>query len=95
MLVTYNNWNIIKFTNKNTYKEDFNEIHKVSLDGTSENIIFLVHIGKYGVTTTIYPITMGYYVVNFISDTVKLQGGNNTYGKLFISVRITVKTHTP
>ena len=35
---------------------------------------------------------MVYYVVNFISDTVKLQGGNNTYGKLFISVRIPFKT---
>ena len=38
MLVTFNNCNIIQFTNKITPSEDFDDIHKVVLDGISENI---------------------------------------------------------
>ena len=32
MLVTFNKWNMVKFTNKNTSNEDLDEVHKVVLD---------------------------------------------------------------
>ena len=38
VLFTLNKQKIIQFTNKNTHCEDFNEIHKVVLDGTNENM---------------------------------------------------------
>ena len=35
MLGSLNDWNIIKFKNKNTSSEDFNKVHKVVLGGIS------------------------------------------------------------
>ena len=37
-----NKWNIIKFTNKGTPSEEFYEIHRILLDGISENMASLV-----------------------------------------------------
>ena len=39
MLGSLNNWNIIQFTNKTISSEEFDDIHKVLLDGISGNIL--------------------------------------------------------
>ena len=61
MLGTYNNWNIIKFNNKNTPIEDFNDINKVIIDGVSENMTYMVHTCNCVAINTTYTIKMGYY----------------------------------
>ena len=38
MLGCFKIWNIIKFTNKGRSSEDFNETHKIALDGMSYNM---------------------------------------------------------
>ena len=48
VLGSLNNWNTIKFTNKYTSSEDFDAMHKVVIDGISDNITSLVQLGKYG-----------------------------------------------
>ena len=73
MLVSLNNWNIIKFTNKTTTNEDFYEVHKFLLDGISDNMSALVHNGKYGVINTADPTKMGYYFVKLLSEPYTLQ----------------------
>ena len=50
MLGFLNDWNMIKFTNKGTSSEDFDEIHKILLDGISGNTNSLLQTGKYGAT---------------------------------------------
>ena len=52
MLGSFNNWNIIKFRNKTTPSEQFDEIHKVVIDGISDNMASLIHLGKYGAINT-------------------------------------------
>ena len=83
LLVTYNNGNIIIFTNKTISFEGFVEIHKVLLDKISDNIASLVNTGRYGVISTTYIETMGYYVVKFLSHIVTLHYNNTTYEKVF------------
>ena len=63
VLVSFNNWNIIQFTNKTTPIEDFDAEHKVVLYGISENTASLVQFGKYGDINAEDPTTMGYYVI--------------------------------
>ena len=41
-------------------------VHKVVLDGISENMSALFQNGEYGAMNTAYPITMGYYVVKLL-----------------------------
>ena len=50
MLGSLNKWSIIKFTNKTTSSESFNEVHKLVLYGISENIPSLLQLRKYGAT---------------------------------------------
>ena len=66
-LSSFNNWNMIKFTNIATTNEDFDAVHKVLLDGISDNMSALVQNGKYGTINTEDPTTIGYYVVKFLS----------------------------
>ena len=44
VLVYFNNWNIIQFTNKTTSSEDFDAVHKLVLDHISENMASLVQL---------------------------------------------------
>ena len=46
VLESFNNWNIIKLTNKTTLHEDFEEIYMVVLYGISDNMELLVQAGK-------------------------------------------------
>ena len=43
-------------------------VHKVVLDGISENVASLVQLGKYGAINAADPTTMGYYVIKFLSE---------------------------
>ena len=47
-LGSFNNCTTINFTNKTTWSEDFDEVHKVVIGGISDNIASLVQLGKYG-----------------------------------------------
>ena len=73
VLGTFNNWYIIKFTNKTTLSEEFNDIHKVSLYGISYNTEPLVQYVKYFSINTYNLTTIGYYAVKYISGAFKLQ----------------------
>ena len=42
--VSLNNCDIIHFTNKTTLSDDFDGVHKVVIDGISENIAFLLQL---------------------------------------------------
>ena len=68
VLGSFNNWNIMKFTNKRTSSEDFDDVHKVVLYGTSANMDYLVRTGKYGEINASDPTTLGYYVAKYVSD---------------------------
>ena len=66
MLWSFNNWNIIQFSNKSIAYEDFDEVHKLVLDGISENMSSLAQNEKYGAVNTADPTTPGYYVFKLI-----------------------------
>ena len=80
MLGSLNNWNTIKFTNKYTSSEDFDAMHKVVIDGISENMVSLVQLGKYGATNAADPTKMGYYAIKHLSEPYTLQYNQTTYG---------------
>ena len=42
MLGSFKNWNIIRFTNKTTTNDEFDAVHKLLLDGISDNMYELV-----------------------------------------------------
>ena len=73
--------------------EDFEEIHQVVIEGTSDNISSLVKSGKYSAIKTADTTTNLYYVIQFISEEYTLQ--NNTTiniktisaGKLFVKAQ--------
>ena len=67
VLCPYNNWTIIEITPKSIPFEAFDEIHKVVLDGISENMASLVQSGMYGAINTSYNTTNGLCVLQFIS----------------------------
>ena len=73
VLGSFNNWNIILFTNKPNNNNYFDAVHKVVLYCISDNIYSLVHNRKYGVLNTVYPTTVVYYVVKFLSEPYTLQ----------------------
>ena len=58
VLGSFNKWKIIQFTNKTTSIEDFDEVHKVVLDGISGNRSFLLTLVKYGAINADYPKIM-------------------------------------
>ena len=47
VMIIFNNWNIMKFTNKTIYSGDFDDIYKVVLDDISKNMASLMQAGKY------------------------------------------------
>ena len=68
-----NNWNIIQFPNKATSSEEFYLVHKTVLDGISDNMAYIVKLGKYGAINAADPTTMGYYVIKYLYEPYKLQ----------------------
>ena len=63
VLGSFNKWNIIQFTNKTTSSEYFDAVHTVVLYGISEDMAYLVQLGKYGAINASDPTTMGYYAI--------------------------------
>ena len=53
-------------------------MHKVVIDGISDNISELVHNGKYGVINNAYPTTMGYNDVKFFIRTIYVTRRQNS-----------------
>ena len=82
VLGSFNNWNIIQFNNKRTPIEYFDALHKVFLDGISDNIASLLQLDQYDATNESYPTTMGYYVIKYLSEPYKLQENRTIYGKV-------------
>ena len=48
MLGYFTKWKIVKSTNKITSNKDFDDINNTVLDVISDNMAYLVQIGKYG-----------------------------------------------
>ena len=67
------NLNIIKFNNKVTSSEEFDYIHKIFLDGTSDIIDYLLQTGKYVTINKNDKNTMIYYVIKYASNTFILK----------------------
>ena len=67
VLESFNNWNIIKLSQKSTSLDTFDEIHQVVFDGISDNMALLVESGKYGAINTTDTTTNGFYVIMFTS----------------------------
>ena len=65
---SYNNWNIIEITPKSTPFKAFDEIHKVVIDGISDNMSSLVQSGMYGAINTDVTTTNGFCVIKFLSE---------------------------
>ena len=73
MLGSFNNWNIIQFSNTATTNEDFDTVYKVVLDGISDKLYALVQNVKNGAINTADKTTMSYYFVKFLSEPYTLQ----------------------
>ena len=69
----FNDWSIVILSNKATTQEDIDKIFHVVLYGISENMAELMKTDKYGSINTTYSSTIGYYVVEFISEAYTLQ----------------------
>ena len=73
VLGSFNNFNIIRFTNKTTSSEYFDVVHKVVLGGISDNILYLIQLVKCGAINSADPSTVGYCVINYLSELYTLQ----------------------
>ena len=54
VLGSFNSWNIITLSHKETQSEAFEDINQVVLDGISDNMALLVQSCKYGAMKTAY-----------------------------------------
>ena len=52
---------------------------------------YLVQLGKYGAINAEYPTTMDYYVIKYLSEILKLQEYQTTYGPVSKAVELVVK----
>ena len=82
VLGSYKNWNIIELTPKSTSFQAFDDIHKVVLDGISENMDSLVQSDLYGAINTDDTTTNGFYVIQFISEAYTPQNNKTIYGQV-------------
>ena len=88
---SYKNCNIIELTTKSITFEGFDEIHKVIIDGISENMASLVQSGMYGDINTSDNTPNGLYVIQFISVAYMLQKNTVIYGQVISSCELVVK----
>ena len=68
VLCSSSNVNILKLSHKATSSEEIDKIHQVVLEGISENMDELVQTDECGAINTTYTTTMGYYVIELISE---------------------------
>ena len=64
----------------------FDEIHKVVIDGISENMASLVQSGMYGAINTYDTTKNGFYVIQFLSEAYTLPKKQQLMDKLFLLV---------
>ena len=79
MLGSFNNWDIIQFTNKTTSSEYFDAVHKVLFYGISDNMASLLQLSKYGDINAEDTTTMVYYVINYLSEPYTLLEGPDSF----------------
>ena len=82
MLGSFNNWNIIQFTNKKLPSGDFDAVHKLLLYGIGDYIDYIVQLGKYGSINEVDPTTMFYYVIKYLSEPYTLQEDQTIDGQV-------------
>ena len=82
MLFSLGECEIILFTNKTTSREDSDAVHKLLPVIISENIAYLLKLGKYGAINARYPTTMGCCVIKYLSEPYTLQEDQAIYGKV-------------
>ena len=82
---------MIQFTNKTTINEDFDAVHKVVLDGISDNMSVLFHNGKYGAIKTVDPTIIGYYAVKILTEPYMLQYEKIIYKQIIKSGELIIK----
>ena len=75
VLKNFNNWNIIKLSKKGIPNEYFGEIHRIVLDGISNNMDYMVQTGKYSAFNKNDTKTIGYYSIKYVSYAFTLQEG--------------------
>ena len=88
---SYNNYNIIELTPKSTHFEAFYDIHKVFLDGISDNMDSLVQSGMHGAINTDDTKINGLYVIIFTSEAYTLQNNTKIYGQVISAGELFVK----
>ena len=88
---SYNNWNIIEITPKSTYFDAIDDIHKVVLDGISENMASLVQSGMYSAINTADNTSYGFYIIKFISEAYTLKKNTTIYGQVISAGELVVK----
>ena len=84
VLGSFNNCNIILFSQKSTPFDAFYEIHQVVIDGISDNMASLVESENYGAINTTDTATNGFYVIMFTSEAYTLQD-NTTIDRQIIT----------
>ena len=67
VLCIFHDYNSIQFTDKTTTSEEIDSVHKVVLDGISDNMSALVQNGKHSAINTEDPTTVSNYVVKILS----------------------------
>ena len=82
VLGSYNSWNIIELKPKSTPFEAFDEIHKVALDGISENMTSLVQPVMYGAINTDDTTQSRLYFIKFLPEAYTLQNNTIIYGQV-------------
>ena len=78
-------------SHKATTSDDFEEIHRVVIDSISDNMDPLVQAGKYFAINTTYMLTMGLYVIKFVSEAYYLQDDTTCDRKISSSSELVSK----
>ena len=91
MLDSFNNRNIINFSDKATSSLDIDKINQVVLDRISENMAALEKMGNCDAINTIDTPKMGYYVIKLFSEAYTLQEDTTCNGKISASVELFFK----
>ena len=61
-----------------TNYEDFDTVHNVVIDGISDNMAYLVQLGRYGAINAADTTTMGDYVIKYLFESYTLQEDQTT-----------------
>ena len=88
----FNDSIIIKFFNKTIFSEEFDEVHKVVMDGIISNVASLVQTVKYCAINAEDPTRLGYYVVKSYLGNFTLPEYITTYVQVSKAGELVVKS---